>query len=385
MLLVAASIVALLLANSPLSPAYAAFWNTEVGFSFGSFHLDESLRAWVNEGFMTIFFFVAGLEIKRELVDGELADKRKAALPAIAAAGGMVVPALIYAALNVDGELRGWAIPMATDIAFALGVVALAGSRVPTTVKIFLLTLAIADDIGSIAIVALFYSRDLSLLWLVATAACFAAVLYLRASEVRSIPVYVIVGSVTWFCALESGVPPTLVGVAMGLLAPARHHHEDGASATITERLQTSLHPWSSFVILPVFALANAGVTVVGGAVGEALTSPVTIGVVLARTVGKAVGITGAIWLSVRFGIGKLPTGASWKHIVGMSIAAGAGFTVSLFVTDLAFGVSQAATDAKVGILVGTLVSAVGGYSVLKRCSPPQAVRPLSEPGLNPR
>jgi len=369
LLLVGATAVALFLANSPLSDGYADFWLTEVGFRIGEVTLVEPLRQWVNEGLMTIFFFVAGLEIKRELTNGELADKRKAALPCIGALGGMIVPALIYAGFNVGGAVEGWATPMATDIAFALGVLALAGSRVPPAAKLFLLSLAIADDIGSILVVAVFYSGDLSAAWIAAAVAGLFLVYYLRRSEVCSVPVYVVVGGIVWLCMLEGGVPATLTGVAMGLLAPARNHFGEHAP-TVTEKLEKSLHPYSSFLILPVFAVANAGIVVSASVVSEAITSPVMLGVLAARTLGKPIGIVLAVWLAVRLGVGVLPKSLNWHHMVGIGTAAGAGFTVALFITELAFGASIAGEQAKLGILFGTVISGVAGVALMRRCPP---------------
>lgn len=369
-LLLAASVLSLVIVNSPLVSLFQEVLAAQVGIAVAGHALNESVHDWINEGLMTIFFFVAGLEIKRELTNGELKDKRKAALPVIAALTGMAVPAVIYLAFNLDVAAKGWAIPMATDIAFALGIVTLAGSRVPPAAKIFLLSLAIADDIGSIVVVALFYSSALSLTWLVATVGGVWLVAYLRRADVRSIPAYVGVGAGLWLCALEAGIPPTLVGVAMGLLAPAQHHPADGHMPTVTERIEHALHPWSSFVILPVFALVNAGLVISGDVVANALTSPVTIGIVLARTLGKLIGITGGVWLVVRLGIAPLPKATTWRHIVGMAVTAGAGFTVSLFVTDLAFRGTAIAEEAKMGILVGTVIAALVGYVILRSSNP---------------
>lgn len=366
-LLLAATVLSLIVINSPLGEPFKNVLDTHVGITVGTFHLEETVHDWINEALMTIFFFVAGLEIKRELTNGELANRRKAALPVLAAAGGMIVPAVIFTIFNSTGDYaNGWAIPMATDIAFALGVVMLAGSRVPPAAKIFLLSLAIADDVFSIIVMALFYSSDLAFSWLFAAIAGLGVTFWLRRSDVRSIPVYLAAGAFIWVCVLESGVPPTLVGVAMGLLAPARHHPADGRQPTVTARIEHALHPWSSFAILPIFALANAGLVISADALSAAVTSPVTIGIVLARTLGKAIGIAGTVWICVRLGIATLPTATTWRHINGMAIAAGAGFTVCLLITDLAFGMGVAADQAKIGILVGTVISAVAGLAILR-------------------
>ncbi len=352
------------------------------------------LHHWINDGFMTLFFFVVGLEIKRELVVGELNDVRKAALPALAAVGGMVVPAALYLVFNLGGETQGWGIPMATDIAFAVGVLAVLGSRVPSGLKLFVLTLAIVDDIGAILVIAMFYSSGLNFAWLLAATAALVLIAVLNRVNVLWVPVYAVLGALVWFMTLESGVHATIAGVALGLLTPARPHDPDGF-ADVTEgasllpsepdaqsvhaltlqakevvspadRLTHLLHPWTSFVIIPLFALANAGVNLSGGELLSALTSRVTIGIAVGLVVGKVLGIVGVSWLALRSGVGALPSGMTSWSLVGGAAAAGIGFTVALFIATLAFTDADALAQAKVGVLLGSLVSAVLAVLVLR-------------------
>jgi Na+:H+ antiporter, NhaA family len=404
-LLLGAAIVALVWANSPWGETYERFWGTELGFTLGNRSIGEDLRHWVNDGLMTLFFLVVGLEIKRELLTGELRDRRAAALPVIAAVGGMVVPALIYLALNVGGAgARGWGIPMATDIAFALGVLVLAARHAPAGLKPFILTLAIVDDIGAIVVIALFYTGGVSLGWLSLAVIMCGLMLLLRRVGMRAQSVFVTLGAAVWFLAYSSGVHPTIAGVALGLLAPAepfqRPHavsaearrtadltvddpeppdadarHWLGLAALSREavsplaRTEHVLLPWTSFVIVPLFALANAGVALSLEAFGEALTSPITIGVVLGLVVGKAVGIAGASALALATGLARLPSGVRFSHLAGASIVAGIGFTVSLFIAELAFDDTSLVDGAKVGILVASVIAGLLGWGVL-RASP---------------
>ncbi|TNM38601.1 Na+/H+ antiporter NhaA [Nocardioides albidus] len=397
-LLLAATLAALAWVNLPFdgwASAYDHFWHTPVALEVGEWRIEESLQHWVNDGLMTIFFFVVGLEIKYELVHGDLRDPRTAALPILAAVGGMAVPALVYAAVVGGGEgAAGWGIPMATDIAFAVGVLGLLGPRIPSAARLFLLTLAIVDDIGAILVIALFYTADLSLGWLAGALALLAAMAVLRAVRVWSVPVYVVLGVATWYALLESGVHATLAGVAIGLLTPAvallrpqvaseyaaeslRDHDLDaeevhrlrfllGESVPVVERLQSRLHPVSSYVVLPVFALANAGVALGDGVLGDALTSTVALGIGAGLVLGKPLGITLACFVAIRLGIGRMPEGTSWPQVVGVGAVAGIGFTVSLFIAGLSFPGSDLLTaEAKVGILLASVVAAVLGVVVL--------------------
>jgi NhaA family Na+:H+ antiporter len=384
--LVVATAIALVWANSPWKDSYADLWSTEIVMSVGSHALALDLKHWVNDGLMAIFFLVVGLEIKRELVQGELRDPRRAALPAVAALGGMVVPALLYVVANAGGEgIDGWGIPMATDIAMAVGVVALLGSRVHPSLKLFLLALAIVDDIGAIVVIAIFYSDSIDGAMLALAGLALASIVVLRLLGVWWTPVYVIAGVGLWLSLHEAGVHATLAGVACGLLAPTSPHvprelideeelrdvssvlaarstvDQARGSVSVVEWLEHLLHPWTSFVIVPVFALANAGVEVGGDKVGDALSSRVSLGIVLGLVVGKPLGITLASWLAVRFGVGELPRGTTWRSVLGVASVAGIGFTVSLFVTELAFDDGSIIDEAKLGVLVASLLSALIG------------------------
>ncbi len=422
------AVAALIWANAPFGESYASFWETPLNLEIGELiHLDESLRDFVNDALMTIFFFVVGLEIKRELAVGELRDRKRAAVPAIAAVGGMVIPALIYVAFVIGepGEAtRGWGIPMATDIAFSVGVVSLLGARVSVGAKLFLLALAIADDIGAIAVIAIFYTSDLATGWLAASLATLAVIYVAGRVGIRSTTFYVVAGIAAWFFLFESGVHATLAGVALGFLTPAaawysdRDYYDraswilsqrqmDEAAPSSVERvddhaltlanvakesvpplnrLERALHPWSSFVVVPIFALANAGVRFADIDVGAALTSSVALGVGFGLVVGKIVGITGATWLALRFNIGRLPPRTGWLQIIGLASLAGIGFTVSLFVTELAFTGGELADRAKIGIFIGSTVAGIAGYLLLRASPTPQEALEASreDMGLTP-
>ncbi len=389
--LLVATAVALLWANSPFKDSYTTFWNTDLTLlSFGDFSLTEDLEHWVNDGLMAIFFFVVGLEIKTELVAGELRDPRKAAVPVVAALGGMVVPAGLFIAFNIGGDgFDGWGIPMATDIAFALGVLALLGPRIPSSLKVFLLTLAIADDIGAIAVIALFYTDDLSLGWLGIAVGLLLLIGFLRLGRVWYVPLYALVGGGVWLATLESGIHATIAGVALGVLAPAvalRPGRGESVvepestvdeirsivfdvreTVPVTERLQTILHPFSSFLILPLFALANAGIEISSDGLLDAATSSVTIGVVVGLVVGKTLGVAVFTFIAVRLGIGSLPDGVGWRDVAGVGALAGIGFTVAIFISGLAFDDDGLIQEAKLGILVASVLAAVVGALILRR------------------
>ena len=392
-LLLVATAVALIWVNIGWDDSYNDLWHTEIELAVGTWHLPHmSLGHFVNDGLMALFFFVVGLEIKRELVTGDLRSARAAALPVIGAMGGMVVPALFYVMLNTSGEAsRGWGIPMATDIAFAIGIVALLGSRVSPKIKLFLLTLAIVDDIGAIAVIAIFYSSDLNTGWLITASVGLIAVWILQRVRVWAIPVYAVLGVFIWYATLESGVHATIAGVALGLLTPARPllNQRDAQqivdalpsdanvaevryasflaqeSVPLTERLENMLHPFTAFMIIPIFALANAGIKLSGNTISDAATSNVTLGIMLGLVIGKPLGITLFAWVATRFGL-TLPEGVHWPQFVGMGFAAGIGFTVSIFVDGLAFE-SEGITDlAKIGILVASLIAAVAALLLLR-------------------
>jgi NhaA family Na+:H+ antiporter len=394
LLLLAATVAALVWANSPWSASYGSLWHTNVGVDIGSFRLSEDLGHWVNDGLMAVFFFVIGLEIKGELVHGRLSTVREAALPAIGALGGMVVPALLFLAFNLGGAAaHGWAIPMATDIAFAVGVLALLGDRVPGSLKVLLLGLAIADDIGAIIVIAIGYTDRIEAGWLLGALAGLVIVGLMRRARIWYTPAYVGVGVGVWVCTLESGIHATIAGVALGLLTPAsplmpgteadRVADQLSTDTKVTagevravgfalresvspaERLEHALHPWTSYVVVPVFALANAGIPLSRSAIGDAASSPITAGVVVGLVVGKLVGISAFSWLAVRLGAGRLPDGVAWRHLVGMAALAGIGFTVSLFVSSLAFADPAQQDQAKIGVLAASVLAAIVGSGLL--------------------
>ncbi len=386
--LIAGAVVALVLANLPVAESVDHFWHTHLKVSFGPIELDESLTHWINDGLMTIFFFVAGLEIKRELAVGDLRDPRTAALPGIAAIGGMVVPAGLYLAFSGSAFRGGWGVPMATDIAFAVGVLTLLGNRVPSRLKMLLLTLAIVDDLGAIVVIAVFYTASLNTTALIAAAGCLAGLIILRQLGVWWMPAYVLVGLAMWVATFESGTHATLAGVICGLLAPAtpRRPNETLVVAppavaldelkaiifdtretrSVVDRLIHALHPFAAFLIVPLFALANTGVPTPPSAVVDAATSGIGQAIFIGLVIGKPIGIVGAAWLAVRLGIATLPRGVRWIHMVGLGFLGGIGFTVSLFITDLAFEDEAAIASAKISILLASTVAATAGAVVLK-------------------
>lgn len=378
-LLMLAAAAALLLDNSPLSWLYDALLATPVVVQVGALLLDKPLLLWINDGLMAVFFFLIGLEIKRELLTGRLSTWDHAALPAIAALGGMVVPALIYVAFNHGdpAALNGWAIPAATDIAFALGVMALLGSRVPVALKIFLLALAILDDLGAIVIIAIFYTADLSLASLAIAGACTAVLAGLNFAGVRRIAPYVLVGLVMWVCVLKSGVHATLAGVVIALTIPLRVPGGDQASPL--HRLEQELHPWVAFLVMPVFAFANAGVALGGLALAD-LLAPIPLGIALGLFLGKQLGVFGFAWLATRAGICRLPQGVNWLQIYGTSLLAGIGFTMSLFIGTLAFPDPDHAAAVRLGVLSGSTLSALAGYLVLRLATAPAATAGTRHP-----
>jgi NhaA family Na+:H+ antiporter len=388
--LVIATVVALVWANSPWQDSYVELWSTHLGITLGHHSIDLTLQEWVNDGLMAIFFFVVGLEIKRELVEGELRDRRRAALPAIAAVGGMVVPALIYTAVNAGGSgAAGWGIPMATDIAMAVGVLSLLGSRVAPSLKLFLLALAIVDDIGAILVIALFYSEDIELEALLVAVLLAVSIVVARRLGINAVPVYGILGVAMWLALHESGLHTTLVGVVLGLMAPTRPVRQRELvdetaltdlstvasarettrlareSVSVVEWLEHLLHPWTSFVIVPLFALANAGIPLTASALSAAATSRITLGVVLGLVVGKLVGVAGATWLAVRLRVGALPSDVTRRGVLGVAALAGIGFTVSIFVAGLAFDDAARQNEAKVGILAASILAALVGAAIL--------------------
>ena len=439
--LVLAAVAALIWANA-FGDSYSDFWHTEIVFDLGILTLSEDLHGWVNDALMAVFFFVVGLEIKREAVHGELRDRRQAALPIFAALGGMVLPASLYAAFNAGGPGgAGWGIPVATDIAFALGVLSLLGNRVPIQLKVFLLTLAVADDVGGILIIAVFYADDVSLLWLLGAAGTIGVIIAMQRSGIRLIRAYLPVGILLWLCIFESGVEATIGGVILGLLTPAhalvprdrfgvlmtkmleRYHgalgrgpleapdsqpdagrhtgmhpgeladaemredladqREDLADqevhrmAVLVRETQSPLHrveggigPWSAFVVVPIFALANSGIALTGDAIADALRSDVAWGVAAGLLLGKFVGVLVFTYLTVRLGISHLPAGVRWGHIGGVALLSGIGFTVSIFIATLSFDQEYLVEEAKIGIFAATIIAAVVGFLALRVLSP---------------
>jgi Na+:H+ antiporter, NhaA family len=394
--LLAATVAALVWANSPWHGSYTELWHTELGFTLGSYEYSLDLRHWVNDGLMAVFFFVVGLEIKRELVTGDLSDRRDALLPVVAAVGGAITPAAIYTIVNAGGTgADGWGIPMATDIAFAVGVLTLFGDRIPTSAKVLLLALAIVDDILAIGVIAVFYTDQLQVDWLLAAVAGLVVVVGLRRVQVWYMPVYLVVGTAMWWCTLQSGVHATIAGGILGLATPARPLLPQPEADTVADRLSSDsdvtveevrevsfelresvsvaertaelLHPWSSYVIVPIFALANAGIVLSWDGLGHAATSAVTFGVVVGLVVGKPLGILVAVALATRTGLARLPEDLTWRHLTGLGVLAGIGFTVSLFVTGLAFDQPAITGEAAMGVLAASVLAAAGSVVVFRR------------------
>jgi len=366
--LLAAAMLAFALTNSPLAGAYQHFFELHLTLKLGDFGLDKSLGHWINDGLMAIFFFLIGLEIKRELLEGELSTPRQAALPAIAAIGGMAAPAAVYVLFNAatPETLAGWAIPAATDIAFAMGVVSLLGSRVPDSLKIFLLALAIIDDLGAIVIIAIFYTADLSLLALGLASIGIAILIAMNRVKVQSLAAYVLVGLYVWACVLESGVHATLAGTIVGLCIPLRSVEGESVDEehSLAKRCIHALHPWVAFAIMPAFAFANAGVSL-AGLTWQAAAAPVTLGVALGLFIGKQVGVMAAIALARVSGLARLPEGTGWGATYGIAVLTGIGFTMSLFIGGLAFPGTDHIVEMRLGVIGGSILSATWGLLVL--------------------
>jgi len=366
--LIAAAIVALIMANTPLSDIYLDFLNMPVKVGIGSAGLDKPLLLWINDGLMAIFFLMIGLEVKRELLEGALSSREQALFPAIAALGGMFVPVLIYLSFNGADDVarQGWAIPAATDIAFALGVMALLGSRVPTSLKVFLLALAIIDDLGAIIIIAVFFSHDASVTALMLSVLAIAALAWLNFRGVTKLTPYVVLGIFLWVCVLQSGIHATLAGVILGFLIPLKTEGKSPA-----RRVEHGIHPWVAWLILPLFAFANAGVSLQGVTV-EGVMSLLPMGIAAGLLLGKPIGIMLFCWVSMKLKITRLPPGVNFKQIAAVSVLCGIGFTMSIFLASLAFGDADASMMiyAKIGILMGSVLAAVIGYLLLSRALP---------------
>lgn len=409
-LLLLATAAALIMANTPLKDLYEGFWATPLAFTFGEYTISNTLHHWINDGLMVIFFFVIGLEIKREILVGELSDWRKASLPLLAAFGGMIVPATIYLLINAGGSgQHGWGIPMATDIAFALGCLMVLGKRIPVSLKVFLLALAIVDDIGAILVIALAYTSDIILFPLILAGVIFTVLILLNYLGVRNTAPYAILGIFLWLAMLQSGIHATLAGVLLAFTIPARAifqpqefiaetnkaledfpeenfdlmcTNEDQRQAVKNieeavnnidsplQRLEDALHPVSAGFIVPLFALANAGISLDGGGFTSVMSSPVMLGIILGLVLGKQIGIMLFSYLGVRLKIAYLPKGTSWVGIYGVSCLAGIGFTMSLFITTLAFSSPQLIHEAKIGILCASILAAILGLTILHLAFP---------------
>lgn len=365
-ILLAAALLALLMANSPMSWLYNGLLEMPVTFGIGPLKLDKHLLHWINDGLMAIFFFLVGLEIKRELLAGELSTRKQATLPVIGAAGGMLVPALIYTWFNWSDPVaaHGWAIPAATDIAFAVGVMALLGDRIPNPLKVFLLALAIIDDLGAIIIIALFYTANLSVTALALAALGIVALIGLNRFGVLRLWPYVLVGFFIWLCVLKSGVHATLAGVVTALAVPMTM--PKGAERSPLERAQHALHPFVTYAVLPLFAFANAGVSLAGITIDKVVDS-IPIGIALGLFLGKPIGIFLFSRIAIALGIAGRPEGATWAQLFGVSVLGGIGFTMSLFIGTLAFTDPILAAEVRIGVLVGSLLSATVGFQLLRR------------------
>ena len=367
-LLIFTTILALLFSNSMLAPIYQGFLHIPVEIRVGPLQLDKSLYHWVNDGLMAIFFLLIGLEVKREILEGHLSSIREVALPGIAAIGGMAVPAAVYLFFNWGDPVagNGWAIPTATDIAFALGILSLLGKRVPVSLKIFLMALAIIDDLGAIVIIALFYTTDLSTLSISVAAAALAVLILLNRFGVAKKAAYFMVGTVLWISVLKSGVHATLAGVALAFTIPLTARGEDGQPFSPLKEIEHNLHFWVAFLILPLFAFVNAGVNVTQISIDQ-MAGPVPLGILLGLFLGKQLGVFGFSWVAIRLGLAKLPEGSNWRQFYGVSVLTGIGFTMSLFITSLAFSSDDLFqfTD-RLAILLGSFASGLLGYLLLR-------------------
>jgi NhaA family Na+:H+ antiporter len=362
--LMIAAIFAMIIANTPLSANYDLILGTYIKVGIGNFEIAKPAILWINDGLMAIFFFLVGLEIKREVLAGELSSFDKAILPIMAAIGGMAVPGIIFAIVNwgTPENLNGWAIPTATDIAFALGILALIGSRAPISLKIFLLAIAIIDDLGAIVIIAIFYTSELSINALAISALGFAAAVVLNRMGIQRTAPYLLVGIVMWVFVLKSGVHATLAGVLIAFTIPLKTKNEDEA---LLYKMEHGLHPWVAFLILPVFAFANAGVNFTGIGIDD-LLQPLTLGIAVGLFLGKQIGVFLATWIGVKSGIARLPENVSWKHVYGVACLTGVGFTMSLFIGSLAFTTADVMNAVRLGVVLGSVLSGIIGYLLLK-------------------
>ncbi len=366
-LLIFVTILALLLENSFMSAFYTSFLHTPVEIRFGDLHIAKPLLLWVNDGLMAVFFLVIGLEIKREVIEGHLSSLSQIALPGIAALGGMIVPALIFIAFNrgEDFSMNGWAIPTATDIAFALGILSLLGKRVPISLKVFLMALAIIDDLGAILIIAFFYTSELSTMSITIAAIALFILFIMNRMDVAIKSAYIVVGIILWVSVLKSGVHATLAGVALAFMIPLSSKDKEGNTFSMAKEMEYDLHNWVAFMILPLFAFVNAGVDLKGISIEE-MAGPVPLGIMLGLFIGKQVGVFGFSWLAIKMGLASLPKGSNWILLYGVSVLTGIGFTMSLFVDTLAYNDTQIYHYAdKLAILLGSFLSAIVGYLIL--------------------
>jgi NhaA family Na+:H+ antiporter len=383
-ILIAASALALILANTPLETIYDDLLETPVQISIGAFEIHKPLLLWINDGLMAVFFFLVGLEIKREVLEGELSNRSQLALPVLAAIGGMAIPAVIFATINLDVpvNLDGWAIPAATDIAFALGILALLGTKAPVSLKVLLTAIAIIDDLGAIVIIAVFYSGELSIESLIVAAVAVVVLLGLNRLRVARYAPYLVVGVVLWVSVLKSGVHATLAGVILAMFIPMRGRDDlaltEGHQESPLRHLEHSLHPWVAFAILPIFGFANAGVSFADMSLGS-FVDPLALGIALGLFLGKQLGVFGAIWLTVKLGLSRLPEGARWPQLYGLSALCGIGFTMSLFIGGLAFDDPAHAALVRLGVLSGSILSAVVGYLVIAGSAPGVVATPATE------
>ena len=371
-LLIIAAILAILVANSPLSPLYDALLDIPVEIRIGALHIAKPLILWVNDGLMAIFFFLIGLELKRELIEGDLSKPANLILPTFAATGGMLIPALIYLSLNWDNAiaLKGWAIPAATDIAFALGILAIFGKRVPVALKVFLVSLAIMDDMGAIIIIAMFYTSELSLSSLIIASLALIILTLFNRANLRSLSPYILLGIILWVAVLKSGVHATLAGVLLALFIPLKTRSAEEKS--LAKSLEHDLHGSVSFVIIPIFAFANAGVSLDGLSL-RSIFEPIPMGIILGLFVGKQIGVMGFSYIAIQLNLAKLPENVNWKQLYGVAFLCGIGFTMSLFIGSLAFeqgGTEVALMNDRLGILIGSTISAVCGYFYLDKVLP---------------
>ncbi len=362
-----AALLAMIAVNSAFNPYYLAFLNIPVVAQFGALEIAKPLSLWINDGLMAIFFFLVGLEVKREILEGELSSFNKAALPAIAAVGGMAIPALVFLYFNwsVPENINGWAIPAATDIAFALGVLALLGKHAPLSLKILLLAVAIIDDIGAIIIIALFYTADVSSFSLMLSAVGIAVLILMNRLGVVRVAPYILVGTFLWICVLKSGVHATLAGVIAALSIPL--NAKDGSSPL--KHLEHILHPWTAFMVLPIFAFANAGVSLAGLQISD-LFAPLALGIAAGLVIGKQVGVFGFMFIATKLGLVRRPMGVSWMQLYGLACLTGIGFTMSLFIGNLAFVDPAQIETVKLGVISGSLVSGLLGYLILRFARP---------------